>query len=115
MNHTIGDFSRDDWKGHLSHASQEQATHYNSALQLLHSAYMMEDNKDYFWVFHNNLWKTCIWNTYRDTLFHDPQDPSSPLIYLNFYNISNQVNPNDPLWPLYTYLLQGSLPHYTPS
>ena len=84
--------------------------HFNMAFKLFQMAYILESYKENFWVFHNLLWKTLIWDTYRNTLFHDIQNDVS-LKYSGLYNTS-QLDDQDPLLPLIPYLNKGSLPYY---
>jgi hypothetical protein len=112
INVSVGYLSGTDWETFLTKSIQNKNHNFNTAFQLLQAAYMMESHKDNFWSYHHILWQTLIWNTYRNTLFHDPFTPSS-LVYNEPHNISNQMDPTDLFWPFHAYLEKGSIPSTT--
>ena len=106
---TIGDINGAEWGVLLTRSLQSQGSCFTIACQFLQAAYMVEPHKDNFWKYHNALWKSLIWNTYRDTLFHNSTFPSS-LVYKGSYNISNQMDPTDSFFPFHFYLTEGAVP-----
>ena len=105
----MGKLDAEEWENFLLTSMENKFSCLNQALIFLQAAYMLEPHKENFWNHHNQLWKSLIWNTYRDTLFHEPSTPTS-LIYKDFYNISNQTDSSDPFQPFYPYLNQGLIP-----
>jgi hypothetical protein len=112
INNTIGDSSNNDWETFLLSCIQNKLIHFNITYDLLLNVYLSDPDKDSFWASHNLVWKSAIWDTYRDILFHDGEDCTS-LIYADSYNISySDDDDEDPLLPLFSYLYKGHLPYY---
>ena len=109
INNYIGYLDAEEWEQFLITSMENKNSSLNLALPFLQAAYMMEPHKDNFWNYHNNLWKCFIWNTYRDTLFHDPLTPNS-LLYNGIYRITNTTDSSDPLLPFHNHLAQGIIP-----
>jgi hypothetical protein len=109
INNTIGHMDAAEWEHLLLTSMANSTSSLNTALPFLQAAYMMEPHKDNFWSYHNHLWKSLIWNAYRDILFHDPLSPNS-LIYSNSYPISNPIDSTDPFLPFHQYLELGIIP-----
>jgi hypothetical protein len=111
ITNTIGDNSAWSWEIFTLHNIYNRFNQYNLAFQLLNLAYLMTPAKESFIKLQAELWKVTIWNTYRRVLFHtiDHNDHST-LAYTDLYNISNQLYPNDLLYPFHEYLAKGCVP-----
>jgi hypothetical protein len=109
INNYMGHLDAEEWENFLITSMENKFSSLNKALVFLQAAYMMEPHKENFWNHHNQLWRSLIWNTYRDTLFHEPFTPTF-LVYKDKYNISNSTDITDPFLPFHNHLAQGFIP-----
>jgi hypothetical protein len=106
---TIGSTNYIDWQKHLHEWYLTININFCLAFQLLQLAFLMEPNKTRFSQIYSAIWKVTIWNSYRNTLFHDSNNTSS-LIYSTSYNLVNQISPTDPYYPLLNSFTNGKVP-----